>query len=186
MFREGKKYYLKRMRYGQITDKEVAKIFNTSVGNVQHAFVEYSNKKNPFRERKLFASIISIAEIIISIVSILLVYFTLVEMQVARNNSYLPDIHFSKTSFAITWNMPEQSDSNELMDNMFQQLCSTTEYIDTVPQIELINIGMGTAKNIHMEWAHSDNMRALSSYLYEVNPEPSFAYKIEKSYIYIS
>jgi len=70
-----KKYYLEKMRHGQMTDEEVAKKFNTSVSNVRIAFIEYSKNKNPFRQKR--CSFISIIEIIISIISMVLVFFTL-------------------------------------------------------------------------------------------------------------
>lgn len=182
--KKSKKYYLEKMRHGQITDEEVARIFNTSISNVRNAFIEYSKNKNPFRQRN--HNVITLAQIIISIISILLVYVTLLEMQVDRNNAYLPDIYFNKTSFVITWDVNGSPDLDCSDDEMFQALCQTTNYVNMVPRIELENIGMGTAKNIHLEWAHSSNMRALVNYLYTINDTSSFTYEINGHFTVIT
>lgn len=182
--KRNKKYYLEKMRHGQITDEEVARIFNTSVSNVQHAFIEYSKKKNPFRQRDY--SVVAITEILISIISILLVYFTLLEMQVARNNAYLPDIYFNKTSFAITWDSNGYPDFDCLDDELLQAFCQETNYIDRPPIIEIENIGMGTAKNIHLEWTHPSNMQALTNCFDTINATPPFTYEINEFFTVIT
>lgn len=179
-----KKYYLEKMRHGQMTDEEVAKKFNTSVSNVRIAFIEYSKNKNPFRQKR--CSFISIIEIIISIISMVLVFFTLTEMQTARNNAYIPDIYFNKTLFGISWDQNGLISSDILNDEMFEALSSDTEYINQVPEIELINIGMETAKNIHLEWEHNDNMEKLTDYLYSKDEMASFSYEFDNSMIFIS
>lgn len=169
------------MRHGQITDQEVAQLFNTTVANVRIAYVEYSKKKNPFYHHNWSPAAV-IIQIMVSIVSVLLVFFTLNEMQVARDHAYLPDIYFEKTSFAITWDTNGLPSTNFIDDEIFKSFCGSTKYIDIIPKIELTNIGMGTAKNIHLEWSHSNNLKALTDYLYTINKEALFTYEINDSF----
>ena len=182
--KKGKKYYLEKMRNGQITDAEVAMIFNTSISNVRHAFIDFSKRKNPFYQRNF--NLLSIAEILISVISVVLVYSTLLEMQTARNNAYRPGIYFNKTAFAITWNADGTLNSDYADDEFFQNLYHTTNYINAIPTVNLSNIGMGTAKNIHLEWVHSRNMRVLTDFLYTINSNASFSYEIRDGFTTIS
>ena len=166
--RRSKKYYLKMMSYGQITDEEVAAKFKTSVQNVRVAFVEYSKDRNPFRPINL--------KLCLELISILLVLFTLFEMQVSRNNAYLPDILFHNTTFAVTWNENGFTRLGQSDDEMYQNLIGRNEYVNEIPKIKLTNIGVGTAKNVQIEWAY-DNLELLVDYLYQVNDEATFTFK---------
>lgn len=181
LIKKFKRRYLEKMRCGQITDKEVADIFNTSEINVQRAFVDYSQKKNPFNKDK-FKKYVVMVEMFISCASMLLVLFTLFEMQVARNHTYMPDLYFEKTSFIVTWGANGLKNENNKEDNLFENFAKTIKYIDTIPLIELTNIGVGTAKDIRMEWKHNNNMKELTNYLYELNKEADFIYTIGKSF----
>lgn len=168
--RRNKKYYLKMMSRGQITDEQVAEKFNTSVQKVRKAFVGYSKNKNPFRPLNF--------KFYFEVISILLVLLTLLEMQVSRNNAYLPDIYFNNTTFTITWDEYGLTGSDHLEDVLFQNLTSSTDYINEIPKIKLTNIGVGTAKYIYIEWIHDDNLQKLVDYLYKVNNQATFRYKI--------
>ena len=181
LLRKSKKRYLEKMRCGEITCKEVADIFKTSENNVQKAFVEYSQRKNPFKLDKL-KRYIGTTEVFISCVSMLLVLFTLFEMQVARNHTYMPDLYFEKTTVIVTWDSNGLKSENNEKDDILESYAQTTKYIDTIPLIKLTNIGVGTAKKIRLEWKHNDNMKELSNYLYVLNKDVDFMYNIDKSF----
>lgn len=165
--RRSKRHYLKMMSYGQITDEEVAAKFNTSVQNVRNAFVEYSRNRNPFRPLNI--------KLYLELISILLVLFTLFEMQVSRNNAYLPDILFYNTTFAVTWNENGFTRLGQSDDEMYQNLIARNEYVNEIPKIKLTNIGVGTAKNVQIEWEY-ENLDLLVDYLYKVNDKATFTY----------
>lgn len=184
LVKKTKKQYLRKMRCGQITDKEVADLFNTSESNVQRAFVDYTQRKNPFRKDKS-KNYVVIAEIFISCVSMVLILFTLFEMQVARNHTYMPDLYFEKTTFIVTWDTNGYKNENIEKDGLFENFAQTTKYVDAIPLIELTNIGVGTAKNIRMEWKHNDNMKELTNYLYDLNKNADFNYNIDRSFTII-
>lgn len=178
--RKSKKYYLEQIRTAKMTYHEVAEIFDTSAENVQKALIEYEESRNPFRKPEY--KWVSIVEKIVSIISVLLVFFTLREMQIERDHSYLPDICFQKTSFALTWDknglISPESEEKWLLKG-FEQLDILGILPNEIPRIELVNIGIGTAKSIHVEWKHKDNMKALSEYLYEFNQEADFSYHFD-------
>ena len=166
-----KRYYLKMMSRGQITDEEVAVKLNTSVQNVRKAFVEYSQNRNPFRPRNF--------KLYLELISILLVLLTLLEMKVSRNNAYLPDILFNNTTFAITWNEHGLTQLGQSEDVMYQSFISSMDYVNEIPKIKLTNIGVGTAKYVQIEWVHDDNLEKLVDYLYKVNDQATFTFKID-------
>lgn len=182
---KNKRYYFEKMRQGLITDEEVAKLFNTSVSCVRNAYIDYSKTKNPFCKRD-YRVIILIIEVMVSVISVLLVLFTLLEMQVARNNSYIPDVYFNKTTFAVTWDATGLPNPAFLENPLYQVLFSITDYVDEIPSIELTNIGMGTAKHIRLEWQHSDNIRNLRDFLYNSNKEANFQYEIKDNQVVIT
>lgn len=67
---------------------------------------------------------------IFSVASVILVYFTLKEMQIQRKNTYMPDIVFDRTKISFNWIKNPQ-------EEFFQQFL-----------IKSYNIGVGVAKNI--------------------------------------
>jgi hypothetical protein len=170
--RKSKKHYLKMMSYGQITDEEVAIKFNTSVWNVRTAFAEYSKDRNPFRPRNF--------KVYLELISVLLVLFTLVEMKISRNNAYMPDILFHNTTFAVIWNENGFTKLGQSDDEMYQNLIGQSDYVCEIPKIKLTNIGVGTAKNIQIEWSY-DNLELLVDYLYKVNGEATFTFRRNES-----
>ncbi|MGM9659508.1 MAG: hypothetical protein ACI3WQ_02805 [Faecousia sp.] len=172
-----KRKYLKMMSYGQITDEKVAKIFNTSVTNVRMAFAEYSKSRNPFRQRDY--------KFLIEIISILLVLFTLIEMNIERNNAYLPDIYFNNTVFIIGWDKEGTLSSDSSNEQVFQYYSTLTDFTNEVPQIKFTNVGMETAKYVHIEWDHSNNMKALSHFFVNASKESLFSYEVTDSFTII-
>lgn len=113
----------------------------------------------------------SIAEIVISVVSVYLVLLTLFEMQADRDAAYMPDISISDANVAITWETAVQEEpiedvsSTEPSEDSFSQLynsLSETYDFNTPIVLQLFNIGVGTAKDIMLEWDHEANISAFT------------------------
>lgn len=106
---------------------------------------------------------VSIIEIFISAISVILVLFTLFEMQADRNASYKPDISISDVSdveVPIVWKgtLPDDpmDDYSALNLDTFYD-----EYNFNAPtELMMYNIGVGTAKDISLSWDHRNNIDA--------------------------
>ena len=84
-----------------------------------------------------------------AIISTLLVYFTLREMQIARDNTYAPCLIIEDSKVNIRWDGPgvvsqTKDEINPLMSD------GETENPLVVP-FHVKNIGIGIAKNVHIE-----------------------------------
>lgn len=179
---KGNSYYFKKMQFGQMTDIEVSKILRTDEANVDRAFVKYCQSATPFSRPSIdWKAIINIA---IAVASTILVLLTLREMQVVRNNAYLPDIFYNLTEMVIMWDkngLPEQPDLSDGVDTFLGYYVNKGVSVNTVPRIPLTNIGMGTARSIRLEWKQNENLSILSSYLYSLNEDAKFRYELSKS-----
>ena len=104
----------------------------------------------------------ALIELVVSIISTLLVLWTLFEMQADRNAAYRPDLSFSDAEVAISWEGTPTEDSNE--SSYYSLLNSLSESYDFNTQIELklYNIGVGTAKDVILKWDHKANIDAFS------------------------
>ena len=173
-----KKYYLKKILKKELTNIEVANIYNTSVENVDSAYLEYYKSLNPFMKQS-FENKNAIIQAIISIISVLLVLFTLFEMQSARNAAYKPDVLFSSsTEVALMWDSNGASlniDKKE-KDNISKILNKDT-VINNTPQLKIRNIGVGTAKDITFHWHHKKNIEQLIALLEPFNDIEVILYK---------
>lgn len=175
---KSKNSYLKKLLNNNIEISCVAKLYNTTEKNVQKAVEEYAQKSNPFRQREFKVYI----EIFVAIVSVLLVWFTLFEMQVERNNAYKPDIFFNDALLILTWD--SEGTAVEIDDvDVWDYYKESAEFINTVPMVKFENIGMGTAKYLRIQWDQIKNMKTLTDYLYAINNEADFTYRIDKSFL---
>lgn len=153
-----KRYYLKKIQEGRLTKQEVADIYDTTDNIVEGAFEEYIKEQNPFK-KKSFGYKHAIVQIVISLVSTLLVLFTLFEMKDERNAAYLPDILFGNTEVAFAWDSNDSiTDTDEEMKNILSKTVREDTVINDVPQLKIYNIGVGTAKDIIITWNHEENM----------------------------
>jgi len=112
---KSKSYYLRELQKGNIEVGDVAKQFNTTEEIVNEAVKDFSKKRSPFRQRDFKL----VVEISIAVISMLLVWFTLLEMQVERINAYKPDIFFNETMLILTWDSegaPVSIDDVEVWD----------------------------------------------------------------------
>ena len=176
--KRSKNYYLKELQKGNIDAGYVAKLLNTAEETVNEAVVEFSKKRSPFRQRDFKL----VVEISIAVISMLLVWFTLREMQIERNNAYKPDIFFNETMLILTWDSEGAVvDINEV--EVWDYYKENAEFVNTVPRVEFENIGMGTAKYLRLQWDQTKNMKTLTDYLYTIKNDADFTYEIDKSYL---
>ena len=107
------------------------------------------------RMKKIFKilsidNVISIVGHLLTIISLLLVFATLVEMQKQRDNSYMPQIVAEcGDEVEITWS--NKHDILYISDDEKKTSIYKQFYLD------IYNIGVGVAKNIQFEWV-SENM----------------------------
>ena len=164
IFKHNGQYYLKKMQKGELTNQQVADILNVTVNTVNSEYNDYIEKQNPFK-KKSFEYKNAIIQITISIISTFIVLFTLFEMQVARNATYLPDISLSNTEVAIAWDKNGLSYISEDDMNTISKMIKEDTVINKLPQIKIYNIGVGTAKDISFEWNNPKNIKQFMNIL---------------------
>ena len=121
------------------------------------------NKIDKFEFRK------TIVEIVISLVSTVLVLLTLFEMQEDRNAAYRPDVSFSDTTVAITWEDMSTEEPSESFSTVEPEEDSISTLYDSLSEsyafnapteLQMYNIGVGTAKDVTLKWDHEANVAA--------------------------
>lgn len=158
------RYYLKKIQKGYMTTYQVANILNTSIDVVNSAYEEYCKEQNPFKKVSFDFKNAAI-QITISIISTLLVLLTLFEMQAGRNATYLPDISLHNTKVAISWNKNGLPNITQEAKDIVLKMADKDTIINKLPQIKVYNIGVGTAKNISINWDHQRNIKAFMDIL---------------------
>lgn len=93
----------------------------------------------------------------LTFISILLVFLTLNEMQIQRNNTYLPQIVAESLDTTVL-NWERKQDITYLNDTE----TASSLYKDI--NLYILNIGVGVAKNLSFEW-DDDNLIALADYI---------------------
>lgn len=114
-----------------------------------------------------------------TVISSIIVIFTLHEMQIQRNNAYMPDIIFETTTVAISRGNPENL-------NDYKSLVGTD--IDLNPcsiNIPVKNIGVGVAKKISFTM-DTDNYLSLLNLFNEIHPENQYTYTQKNNTLTIS
>lgn len=112
--------------------------------------IRFKNKSFEFKK--------AVLEIAISIVSVILVLLTLLEMQADRNAAYRPDISFADTEVAIAWEGEQQIENSEATQSWNLDSFYEKYEVNITPQLMMYNIGVGTAKNIKLQWDHVSNV----------------------------
>lgn len=159
------RYYLKKIKDGQLTNQQVADILNTTLEIVDSAYDEYCKDQNPFKERSFEYKSTTI-QVAISLISTCLVLFTLFEMQAARNATYLPNISISNTEVAIAWDkngLPYDISEEDI--ETISKIIDEKTILNSLPTMKVYNIGVGTAKDITFEWDTSNNIRQFANIL---------------------
>lgn len=158
-FKHTGRYYLKKIYKGQLTTCQVADILNTTLETVDCAYSDYCQEQNPFKKKnyELKSTAIQIAT---SIISTFLVLLTLFEMQAERNATYLPDISLNNTEVAIAWDENGLPYITDEADVAFSKMINDNNtQVNVLPQIEVYNIGVGTAKDITFIWNTQKNIK---------------------------
>lgn len=104
-----------------------------------------------------------------TVVSAIIVVLTLYEMQVQRNNAYMPDIIFETVSVNVSW-----GDSEKLND--YDSIVGeATEVNPSSVHIPVRNIGVGVAKKISFTIS-DENFISWLSLFNKLNPESQYTY----------
>lgn len=107
---------------------------------------------------------------IFSILSVILIYSTLKEMQTQRDYAYRPEIVFETKQVDIEW-----GDKNALKNPLIQ---SNSEVNPSSISLNTYNIGVGAAKNLRFSLDYTSFVR-LIKYLKDVDARNSYEYSIQ-------
>lgn len=168
IFKYSGRYYLKKIQKGYLTTHQVADILNTTIEIVNSAYDDFCKEQNPFKKISFEFKNATI-QITISIISTLLVLFTLFEMQAERNATYLPDISLSNTKVAISWDKNGLPCITQEAKDITAKIADEDTIINKLPHMKVYNIGVGTAKNISFTWENQKNMKAYIDFLNSCN-----------------
>ena len=158
-----------------MTIEEVASIYSTTPENVEEAVREYQERNNPFREFDDQIKI-GIIEIAISIISAVLILFTLFEMQAERNAAYMPSISINCENMKFSWD--ENSSLCDYSSNFKGLNGYTTEALDAYEDsyksgfpinMSVQNTGVGVAREVYVDWLYEDNIPAFQKLFSDVN-----------------
>lgn len=168
LIKKNKNYYLRKIQYKEMSLEEVATLFNISLEKVNEEYVKFVNRKNPFsldNENNSFKytkiqTIISVVSSVISVISLIALFLTLNEMKEERNASLRPNLSFGTSQIIIAWN------SDGSTKNLNEELLESISYyleddsiVNRLPSIKMFNIGVGTAKNVHLKWNNEENVK---------------------------
>ncbi len=100
----------------------------------------------------------SVIEISVSVISTILVLFTLYEMREERNAAYRPDIFITNTAFAVVWNETgDLINEGDIFDSILE-VTTDSNIINKSPKLELYNLGVGNCKEIGIDWHFVENI----------------------------
>lgn len=114
---------------------------------------------NAQEQRRIITDVPLFINSLFSMVSILLVFFTLQEMKQERNIAYQPDLVLGTSSVGMIWD-----ETGELISEDDQTVFSLDYYEDentynnTTAYLKLYNIGSGNAKNLTVEWDFKEDI----------------------------
>lgn len=113
---------------------------------------------------------------ICTVISLVLVTLTLLEMIKDRNTAYKPAIAINPIEQSFTWNTTGEEtglislDEEQVTSKKDEEKNSAGEAsFNGLEKISILNIGVGTAKDVVFEW-HSSNIDRLNEYLLECDP----------------
>lgn len=125
------------------------------------------NMKSNLNKTEKYKKMREFAQIIISVISTIIVLLTLFEMQAQRNAAYRPDIVLSNSEVAIVWDENNLKTDNGETFEAISKYMNDKENINAIPQMQIYNIGVGTAKDIQIKWNKKENIKFLSDVLKE-------------------
>jgi hypothetical protein len=100
-------------------------------------------------------NIINIIGHLLTIISLILLFVTLLEMKIQRNNTYMPQV------------VAECNDAVKMSWDRMQDIISLSEEginINNKINLEVYNVGVGVARNLKFEWIN-DNIETLTNYI---------------------
>lgn len=109
------------------------------------------------KKKFIIQIIVSVAT---SLLSALLVFVTLLEMQSERNTAYQPSIAFARTEIAFAWNSEFLfvDEPDEYLLSRFNKWKDPDTILNSIPEIKMFNIGAANAKNIEINWCVEKNI----------------------------
>lgn len=114
-----------------------------------------------------------------SVVSAIIVVLTLNEMQIQRNNAYMPDVVFEPVTVNVSWGDPAE------LDDSISRTGDVPETNPTLVRIPVRNIGVGVAKKLTFT-IDADNYFSWISEFNELNPDTPYTYKQNGDLLIIS
>ncbi len=111
-----------------------------------------------------------------TIISMLLVLFTLNEMRTQRDNTYMPDVVVETKQMFVYWGVK----SPYIVDDPSLPIEDNTKI--THIKMELLNIGVGTAKEIKFT-LNNEGIEKWITLLKEKNPKKEYSYNDEEGII---
>ncbi|SCZ77502.1 hypothetical protein [Pseudobutyrivibrio xylanivorans] len=143
--------------------------------------------------------IISVLSVILTVVSLFVVYMTLKEMQVERDAAYRPDLYMDSIGCEFLWDSGykeyrsiteiengehfyTESDVKEI-----KEYIKDDDNLNKKLKFKLFNIGVGTAKKVEISWEIDDFIDEMNSFLpdgIEISVDDSIVIEDEYSTLY--
>ena len=161
-----KKHYIKKITQGKATKEYVASLYSTTVENIESAINEYDEQKKPFKKIDIEARQGRI-NIFVSLVSTILVLFTLFEMQAERDAAYKPNIHINSAGIEFAWDQSHNIlfNTNETDEEM-QSVLDAFDYSRGLNvNLDIQNTGVGTATDVAIDWLYEENISSFQQML---------------------
>lgn len=139
------------------------KLLKRAINLVKYIFKNYGN---------MIGFVSTVLSNLATVVSAIIVLFTLNEMQIQRNNAYMPDIAFEHVTVNISWGDTTQLDS---YSDYLPDTDNTAEINPTIVNLPVRNIGVGVAKKVSFI-VEAENYIAWINAFNELNPTSEYTY----------
>ncbi len=155
------KYYLKKIKAGEMTRQQVADSLCVSIDDVNSAYDNYTRENSPIKTMS-YEKKKNIVQIAISIISTIIILLTLNEMQAARDAAYLPNLVLTDLNVSIEWKDIGKHPNEQTEELQYPSIIyDSNTYLKNVPKLKIHNIGVGTAKDIILNWNMEKNINEL-------------------------
>ena len=114
-------------------------------------------------------NLLKLSELLLSFISIIIVFLTLVEMGNERIMAHKPDLFFQTTEEAICWYPSNNKKSKDFFENATNLEKEQNTLINEPSPIKLYNIGEGAAKDIIIDWNYSNNIERINKHISKYN-----------------
>ena len=116
--------------------------------------------------KRIYKTVVEIIQSFSTVLSVILFFLTLKEMQRERNTAYAPDLVVDSIEMGMVWD-----ERGNLYDDLdkgpYSLQCWDKDgfYYNTEPILQLYNIGLGNAKRITIEWDFGNDLLRFSELL---------------------